>query len=356
MKIYDARRILDSLVASVLVLDRQLRITHMNSAAEMLFALSFRQAQGMLFHELALEADDMVEGLKRCLETNHPYTERDLPLTLPGERTLTVDCTVAPMLDGEQSEGLVMELHQVDMQLRIRREQALISQRNVSRALLRNLAHEIKNPLGGLRGAAQLLEREFAEDHLKEYTGIIIGEADRLRALVDRMLGPTRKPQYSELNIHEILERVRTLVLAAHGEALSIDRDYDPSIPPLIGDADQLIQALLNIVGNAVEATAGSGHVMLRTRIQRQYTIALRRHRLMARVDVVDDGPGIPNDLGQEIFYPMISGRQEGTGLGLSIAQMLVNQHGGLIEYTSRPGETVFTLLLPLERGDGQTA
>jgi two-component system nitrogen regulation sensor histidine kinase GlnL len=215
--------------------------------------------------------------------------------------------------------------------------------------LIRNLAHEIKNPLGGLRGAAQLLEQEFADQSLKEYTQIIIGEADRLRNLVDRMLGPIRPPVYDDVNIHEVLERVRTLVLAEIGDGIHIEQDYDPSIPLLKGDADQLIQAVLNIVRNAVQALEGQGVILIRTRVQRQYTIGHTRHKLVARLDIIDNGPGISKERLEEIFYPMISGRIDGTGLGLSIAQVLVSQHGGLIECESRPGKTVFTLLLPLE-------
>jgi two-component system nitrogen regulation sensor histidine kinase GlnL len=349
------RRILDTLTTGVVVLDGKLRLTFMNAAAEMLFALSIRQAIGMNFQDLAVGADALIEGMQRCLDSGHPYTERQLHLILPGEQTITVDCTVSPMLEEEDppAEELLVELRQVDRQLRMTREEHLINQHNISRVLVRKLAHEIKNPLGGLRGAAQLLEREFSDEALKEYTQIIIGEADRLRNLVDRMLGPNTLPVYSEINIHEILERVRNLVLAESGEGIRIDQDYDPSIPPLNGDTDQLIQAVLNIVRNAVQALEEKGVIILRTRVQRQCTIGQKRHKLVARLDIIDNGPGVSAEKLEEIFYPMISGRAEGTGLGLSIAQVLVNQHGGLIECQSRPGETIFSLLLPLEKTDG---
>ena len=202
--------------------------------------------------------------------------------------------------------------------------------------------------MAALRGAAQLLEREFADPDLKEYTGIIIGEADRLRNLVDRMLGPIRRPVCRDVNIHEVLERVRQLMQAEAAPGIVIQQDYDPSIPLVYGDSDQLIQAILNITRNAIEALKGQGSILFRSRIQRQCTIGQSRHRLVARIEVVDNGPGIPDALREDIFYPMISGRSDGTGLGLSIAQSLVNQHGGLIEYVSRPGETVFSLLIPL--------
>lgn len=347
------RRILDCMATAIIVLDRHLRLTFMNSAAEMLFALSFRQSLGMHFQDLAIGADGVIEGMRRCLASGHPYTEWELQLILPGEHGITVDCTVTPMLELDDPTELLVELRQVDRQLRISREEALIAQLNTSRALVRNLAHEIKNPLGGLRGAAQLLEREFENDFLKEYTQIIIGEADRLRNLVDRMLGPIRLPVRTEVNIHEVLERVCSLILVEVGEGIQIERDYDPSIPPLLADADQLIQAILNVVRNALEAMNEGGVINLRTRVHRQCTIGQKSHKLVLHLDITDNGPGIPPEIREKIFYPMISGRAEGTGLGLSIAQSLINQHGGLIECSSRPGETIFTLLLPLERGDG---
>lgn len=349
----DARRVLDNLTGGVVVIDRQLTVRCMNPAAEMLFAVSFRQAAGIGFQALAIGAGALCAGMRRCLKNGHPYTERELHLILPGEQAITVDCTVTPLLEGERPVELLVELRQVDRQLRISREEQLIAQNHTSRLLVRNLAHEIKNPLGGLRGAAQLLERELPGEHFKEYTQVIIREADRLRSLVDRMLGPAQLPTYSELNVHEILERVRSLAAAEAGPGVRIVRDYDPSIPPLLGDADKLIQALLNIVRNAVEALDGQGVITLRTRVQRQCTIGHKRHKLVARLEVIDDGPGIPEEIREEIFYPMISGRPEGTGLGLSIAQSIVHRHGGLIECASRPGETVFVLLLPLERNDG---
>jgi len=343
------RRVTDNLTTGVVVLDRQLRTVYMNAAAEMLFALSFRQALGAAFRDLAIGAEALESGMRRCLATTHPYTERELTLILPGEHMITVDCTVTPVVEGEQVIELLVELRQVDRQLRISREENLIAQHSTTQTLVRNLAHEIKNPLGGLRGAAQLLEHELPDDRLQEYTRIIIHEADRLRGLVDRMLGPTHPAARKDVNLHEVLERVRSLVVAEGLGSTEIVRDYDPSIPLLKGDFDQLVQALLNIVRNAAQALAGGGTIQLRTRVARQCTIGVKRHKLVARLDIIDNGPGIPPEIKERIFYPMITGRAEGTGLGLSIAQGLVSQHGGLIECQSQPGETTFTLLLPLE-------
>jgi two-component system nitrogen regulation sensor histidine kinase GlnL len=249
--------------------------------------------------------------------------------------------------DPSSGLGLLVELTPLDRQLRISREENLLAQQSVSRALTRNLAHEIKNPLGGLRGAAQLLERELADPALKEYTSIIIGEADRLQNLVDRMLGPNSIPRKREINVHQVVERVRQLVAAEVPSRVRLIRDYDPSIPPLVGDPDQLIQAVLNIVRNAMQAVGKEGDITLRTRTLRQFTIGHVRHKLVIKIDIVDTGPGIPAEIMEQIFYPMVSGRPGGTGLGLSIAQTIISQHGGLIECTSEPGNTCFSLLLP---------
>ena len=226
-----------------------------------------------------------------------------------------------------------------------------MTQHDASRNLLRGLAHEIKNPLGGLRGAAQLLQREL-NDEQKEYTSIIIKEADRLKTLVDRMLGPKELPNKNEMNIHQVLEHVRQLVLAETSE-VKITADYDPSIPNLIADEAMLIQSVLNITGNAVaavsDANVSDGEIIYRTRTVRKCAIGLTTYPLAARIDIIDNGAGIPDDIKEQIFFPMITGRADGTGLGLSIAQSLIHQHKGLIECSSNSSNTVFTILLPLE-------
>ncbi len=346
------RRVVEGLSIAVLVLDRQLRLLFMNPTAETLLELSFRKACNLALPELIIGAKAFINGLQHCLESGHPYIERELQLTFLPDRVVTVDCTAAPLQERDPTGELLLELRQVDWRLRISREEHILAQHHTTRALVRNLAHEIKNPLGGLRGAAQLLERELPDPALREYTSIIIGEADRLRNLVDRMLGPPQLPNHSEVSIHEILERVCALVKVEANPGIHIERDYDPSIPLLWGDADRLIQAVLNVVRNAAQALSGrkQGTICLRTRVQRQYTIGAKRHRLVAHLDIIDDGPGIPPEHQEQIFYPMISGRPDGTGLGLSIAQSIINQHGGLIECVSRPGETIFTLLLPLDK------
>ena len=241
----------------------------------------------------------------------------------------------------------------LDRHIKITRDEQLIAQQDVTRDLVRGLAHEIKNPLGGLRGAAQLLEAELESAELKEYTQIIIEEADRLQVLVDRMLGPNKLPNHQLLNIHDVVERVRSLILI-ESEKVKIWRDYDPSIPDFVADSDQLIQAILNIVKNAVRILSNQddGMITLRTRVVRQMTIANKRHKLVTMVQIIDNGPGIAKELKDKIFFPMVSGTQGGVGVGLSISQALISKHGGFIECESKKGETVFTVWIPLEESN----
>lgn len=338
----------ENLTTAVLMFDADLNLKYINPAGEMLYAISAKRLKGLAAQEL-LQANKFMTSLQQALDSGHGFTERELQLTLPGGKTITADCMVTPLSEPQHSGELLVELLQIDRHLRITREEALFAQQNVTRALIRGLAHEIKNPLGGLRGAAQLLERELKEESQKEYTRVIIGEADRLQNLVDRMFGPNALPHKQLINIHEVMERVRSLVNAESPDKVRIACDYDPSIPELNADPHQLIQAVLNIVRNATQAIGKNGKIILKTRTMRQFTIGQTRHKLVVRIDVIDNGPGIPPEMLESIFYPMVTGRAEGTGLGLSIAQSLINQHGGLIECTSEPDNTQFTILLPLE-------
>ncbi|RRQ21993.1 nitrogen regulation protein NR(II) [Thiohalobacter thiocyanaticus] len=343
------KTILDNITTAILVVDPELRVEYMNPAAEMLLAQSAGHATGHSLPELMPASGALLDRVREALDENRTYTERELVLTLHQGSEVTVDCTLSPRQDGGPPAQVLIELIQVDRHLRISREENLLEQSQAMRQLVRGLAHEIKNPLGGLRGAAQLLERELESEELKEYTRIIIGEADRLRALVNRMLGPHNLPQKRLSNIHQILEHVRSLVIAESHREIEVERDYDPSIPDFDVDPEMLIQAILNIMRNAARAMEGHGTIRLRTRTLRQFTIGQRRHRLVLRLDVEDNGPGIPPELMETIFYPMVTGQAEGTGLGLSISQSLINLHGGLIECESTPGRTMFTVLLPLE-------
>jgi two-component system nitrogen regulation sensor histidine kinase GlnL len=345
-------RILDNLTTAVLTFDADLRLTSINPAGEMLFEISAKKAVGQRLAELLPHARLAMKTLNQTLESRHPITARGVPLKLPGNRTITVDCTVTPLTDAAP-DALLVELTQVDRLLRLARDESMLERQAANRAVMRGLAHEIKNPLGGLRGAAQLLERELPDKSLKEYTRIIIHEADRLRNLVDRMMGPHKPLKKKPVNVHEILEHVRKLMLVEVPVGLTLERDYDPSLPEFEGEPEQLIQAVLNIVRNSAEAIQHQGVIRLRTNIERSFTIGQKRHRLVLRADIEDNGPGIPEEIQEHIFYPMVTAKPGGTGLGLSIAQDIVAKHGGLIECHSRPGHTVFSIYLPLENGHG---
>ncbi len=344
-----SEQLLDNLSTALLVFDDQFRLRYLNPAGEVLLAISASRARGKSIRDLIKNADAVTEHLSATMESGHVINQRNCQLELPDQHALIVNCTHTPINLPGQGGGVMLELRKVDHHLRIEQDEQLITQQEATHALLRGLAHEIKNPLGGLRGAAQLLEQEIGEAALREYTQIIIGEADRLQNLMDRMLGPNDIPNVQSTNIHVILERVRELVRAETGGGLMIHQDYDPSLPNVQADPDLMLQAILNIVRNAAQALEGAGEIILRTRVQRQFNIGNRLHRLVACIQVIDNGPGIEEDLREKIFYPMITTRSEGTGLGLSIAQSLISRHQGLIECNSKPGETVFTILLPLD-------
>ncbi len=342
-------RVVEHLSTGVVLLDRYLKVRFINPAAQAMLAVSARQVDGGELGYFTPAGRMLQESARQALSSGNAFTEREARLHVSQGRQATVDLSVTP-LPGDE---VLLELVLLDRRLRITREHRLITENQATRQLLRGLAHEIKNPLGGLRGAAQLLERELAQAELREYTQIIIGEADRLRTLVDGLLGPSSRPDKRAVNVHEVLERVRQLVEAEAPVGVVINRDYDPSIPDITGEPDQLIQACLNIVRNAMQAVGHHGRITLRTRTQRQFTIGDIAYKLVLRLDIIDTGPGIAPDMLDRIFYPMVSTHPNGTGLGLSIAQTLINQHGGLIECWSEPGNTAFTIWLPLETENG---
>ena len=348
------KRLLDQLKTGALLLDPRLRILYLNLEGESLLEVSDRKAPRMTLDEILIGADEDIREIRRALENNSSYTKHQASFRLHSGKDITVDYTISPF-DMDGKTRILMELHSLHYTQRISRDELLLSTQATTRELVRGLAHEIKNPLGGIRGAAQLLAQELPNEELRDYTNVIIEEADRLRNLVDRLTGSRKPPEMVALNIHEVVERVASLVEAetVH-KAIELEKDYDPSIPSIMGDQEQLIQALLNVVGNAVQALESPavdhdlGIIRLRTRVLRNITIGNTLHRLVARIDVCDNGPGIPERIIDTLFYPMISGRAEGTGLGLSIAQSIINQHGGIIECESRPGSTVFSITLPL--------
>ncbi len=347
----NSARILENLNTAVLLVQEPLQLRFLNPAAEALLETSAARSIDQSFDELFSNSDDVIPQMIEAMRLSQGFTRRELTLTLNDQSKVTVDFMVTPITAEDGGNALLIELQPLDRLLRISREEGILSSQNNTRALIRGIAHEVKNPLGGLRGAAQLLARELPDPALQDYTNIIIEEADRLRNLVDDMLGPRQEPRLKDLNIHEVLERVRHLAEAEYGKEVTVKRDYDPSIPNFLADREQLIQATLNIVRNAVQAVSGQqdAQILLRTRTQRQLTIGTTRHRLVCRIEIIDNGPGIPEDLINSIFFPMVSGRANGTGLGLSISQSIINRHKGLIECESHPGQTVFAISLPLE-------
>jgi len=338
---------LDLLATSVILADEDLRLIYANPAAEDLFAFSLKNVINQPLAQLFVVPDEFIASLQEVLRHNWSYTGRNLTLSRPGQASLTLNCLVTPV---EKSIArLLVEFRLIDQQLRIAREERQLDQQQATRELIRNLAHEIRNPLGGLRGSAQLLERELERPELREYTHVIIQEADRLQALMDRLLTPHRPPRIAPVNIHEVLERVSSLVLAEFPRSIRIQRSYDTSLPDIHGDQEQLIQAVLNIARNAAQALQGAGDIEFRTRAARQVTLAKRRFKLALELQVIDNGPGIPEELRERIFYPLVSGRAGGSGLGLTLSQTIVQQHHGTIECDSEPGRTCFTIMLPLE-------
>ncbi|MGB8337377.1 MAG: nitrogen regulation protein NR(II) [Burkholderiales bacterium] len=336
---------LELLSTAVILLDADLALRYANPAAETLFAFSRRNVEHQPAHHILHGNQAFITALRAALANSTGFNEHELTVTAAGSALpLHVSCMVTPL----ESAGLLLEFRQLDQQLKIAREERILEQQESNRQLIRNLAHEIRNPLGGIRGAAQLLEHELPRQELREYTQVIVKEADRLQTLMDNLLTPHRLPQLAPINIHEALERVRSVILAEFPQGISVVRDYDASLPELNGDREQLIQALLNIVRNAAQAMNGNGVITLRTRIARQVTLARKRFRHALQIEIIDNGPGVPENLRDTIFNPLVSGRNGGSGLGLSLAQTFINQHHGMIEFDSMPGRTCFSLLLPV--------
>jgi len=341
--------ILEHLTTAVMVLEPSLKVCYLNPSAQALLGASESRSIGVPAREL-IHLDDMTlfEDFDDVMQQGQSMTRRAVAFHTRDGAAIIADLTAS--LE-PTSQHIIVEMQPLNRLLRINRDDHSVFSQETSRLLVRGLAHEIKNPLGGVRGAAQLLERELDEERLKEYTRVIIDEADRLKELVDRMLGPNRQPQKLPVNIHAVLEHVVRLIDAEMSGTIRFVRDYDPSLPPLHADESQLIQAILNILANATQALESTADPMisLRTRVVRRFTIGTRVHRMVLQIDILDNGSGIPPDMLDRIYFPMISGRPEGTGLGLAITQTIIGQHGGIIECESRPGRTCFSVFLPLE-------
>lgn len=343
-----ARIILDSLNSGVILLDSSFLIVGVNPAAENILGVSARRAHGASFLQLVDDEPELADILSRAAQTGDTYAnEIRLGPTEVHASDRFVDCRVSP-IDCDEAE-LLVEMTDITRRNEISRENALLIQHGAGRQMIRQLAHEIKNPLGGIRGAAQLLARQLPNAELREYTDVVISETDRLAALVNMLLGPGGPLNKEPCNIHELIEYVVRIVEAEDTRKLTFHRDYDPGLPLLDLDRDQMVQALLNLIRNAAAALDGQGAITLRSRAVMNFTIGEVRHPVIASIEVEDDGPGIPEELQDSIFYPLVTSRPDGTGLGLPAAQELISRHRGLIEFKSRPGRTVFIVRLPLQ-------
>jgi two-component system nitrogen regulation sensor histidine kinase GlnL len=338
----------NQLVTTVIILNDSLEIVYLNPAAEALLNKSLYRLYGVASDKIFADTSISNLRLEQLLETGQEFTDSDIIIELNESHRFTAEVT-ASSVELSKSPHVLLEVKQIDQQKQISLEVFQHQQWLAARDLIKGLAHEIKNPLGGLRGAAQLLSREVTADQ-QEYTGVIIEQADRLTNLVDRLLGPNQLPQIKEQNIHSILEKVCQLVNYSTEQKIVLSRDYDPSLPHVECDQEKIQQAVLNIVNNAIQVISDKNKITLRTRIASNRTIYGKRVKLAVKISIIDDGPGIPTEIQDTLFYPMVSGRSNGTGLGLSISQTLINQHQGKLSCHSRPGYTEFTILLPLSQ------
>ena len=345
------RDILDQLTTAVAVVDaasdRSFRISYLNQSAQSLFGRSDTRTLGIPLAKLIRDDHAAPAVLQGVLDTGQPFTKREVPLVVV-DGLVRVNYSISPLSETE----LLVEFERLDRFIRIDRDERHVTLQETVRKLARGLAHEIKNPLGGLRGAAQLLDRQLVDDDQREYTSVIISEADRLRNLLDRIMGPNDEVSFEAVNVHHVIERVVKLIEAERPARVKFERSYDPSLPLVEADFERLVQATLNVLGNATLALEDTPDpcIRLETRVLRQFTIGPNRHRLVANVDFIDNGPGVPADIADRIFFPMISGRPDGSGLGLAITQTIIAQHNGLIECESEPGRTVFSVYLPISQ------
>ncbi len=345
-----ASKILDTLNSSVICLDKKRTISYLNFAAEELFSSSASNLYGKNIHQLLsrVEPNNITKKLDAFSADSFAVTEHDARITLASGKSISADYSIYPIDSSEDTHRILLEIKPLDWQSIITSEEFTNLKKQASLQFAQGMAHEIKNPLGGIRGAAQLLERELSEPKMKQYTEVIISEVDRLTALINNMLGPNTEIIKSPVNILEVLEHIRRLMLAAESTRINIKIDYDPSIPELMGDKRQLIQALLNIVQNAVQSIDTTGQITFKTRIGRRFTVGKITHPLVVQVDISDNGSGISAEIQDTIFLPMVTNKAQGSGLGLPIAQEIVSRHGGIILFDSSPQGTTFSTILPL--------
>ena len=354
--------LVENMETSVLLFGSDMLLKAINPAGENLLQASTRALVGRSAEMIFSSSEKCRRTLVAAVRENRVITRRELSLHISPGNDITIDCTVTPVGRDRGGPELIVEITRIDRLIRLARDDYMQSQYEATRNVLRGIAHEVKNPLGGLRGAAQLLDMEISDPELREFTQIIIREADRLSGMVDKMAGPNKMLALQPANIHTITEYVRGLVTAEFPDLVRLESDYDPSLPDIRADHDALVQVILNLSRNAVqamldapEATDGApNRLIYRTRVTSKFTIGNTMHRMVLRLDIEDNGPGIPKELQDTVFYPLITSKAEGRGLGLSIVQTIISQHGGLVEFTSKPGKTVFSIYLPMDNGNGQ--
>ena len=347
---------LENLNTGVIVLADDYSVRYANPAAEQLLSISRQQLCGRGLTDVVPALRVLQPLLERVRDTGRALSRRELvfagaPMTDDGD--LALDCALCAVEDAEGRRELLLELADASRRLQIDRDKALLAQLEASRRMVRQLAHELRNPLGGIRGAAQLLERQLDSPAQKDYTALIMREADRLADLAAALLGPARAPRLEPCNIHELLEHVRSLIIAEGVPGVELERDYDPSLPQLQLDADLVVQAMLNLARNALNAVGEQGRIVFRTRVLTADAVARSHGRPVASIEIEDNGPGVPEALRETLFYPLVTGRPGGSGLGLAVAQDLVSRNAGLIEFSSRQGRTVFRMVFPIGEEKG---
>ena len=349
-----AAQIIDHLATSVLLFDENLHLVSINSAGESLLSMSSKRIIGLTPEKIWPNTMFFPDMIRKSFQFVRTRIERGVEMGLINRDSVKVDCIFTPIVINDETKEIIVELVGVDTFVREMQEFNHQTVQKVANESVQGMAHEIKNPLGGIRGAAQLMEKELDDESLLEYTKIIINESDRLRNFLDRMMAANTYPVRSDTNIHEIIEYVISIIRVESSRNLHIEKDYDPSIPTINADREQLIQAVLNLLRNAVQATTNDERILLKTRIKRQITIQNKLNKLAIQLDIIDNGPGIPAEIESGAFYPMVTGHAEGTGLGLSIAQQLIQSHGGIINYERKENNTYFSILLPVERNNAE--
>mgnify|MGYP001205655943 FL=1 len=349
-----AAQIIDHLATSVLLFDENLHLVSINSAGESLLSMSSKRILGLTPEKIWPNTMFFSDMIRKSFQFVRTRIERGVEMSLINRDSVKVDCIFTPIVINDETKEIIVELVGVDTFVREMQEFNHQTVQKVANESVQGMAHEIKNPLGGIRGAAQLMEKELDDESLLEYTKIIINESDRLRNFLDRMMAANTYPVRSDTNIHEIIEYVISIIRVESSRNLHIEKDYDPSIPTINADREQLIQAVLNLLRNAVQATTNDERILLKTRIKRQITIQNKLNKLAIQLDIIDNGPGIPAEIESGAFYPMVTGHAEGTGLGLSIAQQLIQSHGGIINYERKENNTYFSILFPIERNNAE--